>query len=196
MKRVLTALAAAALIITLGACTSTPGVDDSAAPTAYPTPDQSLVPKAPAAGLVDVDAAGFSDQFGEYIFKVGDGPTWCTISPAIEGDTSGSGGNVICEQNEAAALYKPIPIPADCDYSFGYQIRLMGVDGAVEGAKTADFTCASGFYADPRDAPVLASGQQITVAPFRCFVEDVNVRCENEGGQYIALGPKVWSLGN
>ena len=134
------------------------------------------------------------DQFGEYIFKVGEGPTWCTISPAIDGDNSG--GNVICEQNEAAALYKPIPIPASCDYSFGYQVRLMGVPGAVEGTDTASFTCASGFYADPSEAPILAAGQRITVAPFKCFVEDVNVRCENETGQYIALGPKIWALGN
>ena len=194
MKRVLTALLAASLIITLGACASTPAADGSSSASAYTTPDQSLIPKEAPATVVDVDAASFADQFGEYIFKVGEGPTWCTISPAIDGDNSG--GNVICEQNEAAALYKPIPIPASCDYSFGYQVRLMGVPGAVEGTDTASFTCASGFYADPSEAPILAAGQRITVAPFKCFVEDVNVRCENETGQYIALGPKVWALGN
>ena len=156
------------------------------------TIDPALIPSAPPANAVQVDPANFDDGFGEWIFKVGEGPTWCTISPAIDGDNSG--GNVICEQNEAAALYKPIPIPASCDYSFGYQVRLMGVPGAVEGTDTASFTCASGFYADPSEAPILAAGQRITVAPFKCFVEDVNVRCENETGQFIALGPKVWAV--
>ena len=196
MSRLLAATLSLGLALTLGACASDP-VDSNASngssrPT--PTPNQELVPELPVSPLIEVDPVLYDDGFGWFSFKVGDGPTWCTISPAIDGDNSG--GNVICEQNEAAALYKPIPIPASCDYSFGYQVRLMGVPGAVEGTDTASFTCASGFYADPSEAPILAAGQRITVAPFKCFVEDVNVRCENETGQYIALGPKVWALGN
>ena len=195
MSRLLAVSLSLGLALTLGACaTPADGGNGSSTSKPTPTPDQALVPKAPTTPLTEVDAEIYNDGFDWYTFRAGDGPTWCTISPAIDGDISG--GNVICEQNEAAALYKPIPIPASCDYSFGYQVRLMGVPGAVEGTDTASFTCASGFYADPSEAPILAAGQRITVAPFKCFVEDVNVRCENETGQYIALGPKVWALGN
>ncbi|MEO0061216.1 MAG: hypothetical protein RL343_834, partial [Actinomycetota bacterium] len=35
---------------------------------------------------------------------------------------------------------------------------------------------------------------KITVGSISCFVEDVTARCENATGQWIALGPKVWSL--
>ena len=62
--------------------------------------------------------------------------------------------------------------------------------------ETAEFACAGGSYADPRGSNTLASGQRITMAPFSCFVEDVTARCENETGQYIALGPKVWAIQN
>jgi hypothetical protein len=40
----------------------------------------------------------------------------------------------------------------------------------------------------------LPSGSKITVGSISCFVEDVNARCENLTGQWIALGPRVWSL--
>lgn len=188
MKRVITAIAAVALLITLGACATSPVVEPNATSSQapIPTPDQSLVPTAVPAAVVDVDAELFNDGFGDYVFRVGDGPTWCAISTTSQ--------FVVCEQNEAAALYKPIPVPDSCEYSYGYQVRLWATKPPM--GETAEFACAGGSYADPSGAETLASGQRITMAPFTCFVEDVTARCENEVGQYIALGPKVWAVQN
>jgi hypothetical protein len=188
MRKALTILLSFGLAITLGACASSDGgaqnPDNSV--QAIPTPDPALIPDAAPAGLPEADPAVFSDGFGDFIFKVGEGPTWCSISP--------ESGFVLCEHNEAAASYPTIPVPATCDYSFGYQVRLWAKQ--PETGQTAEFPCMGGSYADPTNAKVLASGQKLTVAPFSCYVEDITARCENEDGKYIALGPEVWALGN
>ena len=188
MKRVITAFAAVALLITLGACAASPGGEPSPDSTqqVMPTPDQSLVPTAVPASLADVDPELYNDGFGDYVFRVGEGPTWCAISTTSK--------FVVCEQNEAAALYKPIPVPDSCEYSYGYQVRLWASQPPM--GETAEFACAGGSYADPNGAQTLASGQRISLAPFSCYVEDVTARCENETGEYIALGPKVWAIEN
>ena len=188
MKRVITAFAAVALLITLGACATSPAgeLSPTSGEQAIPTPDQSLVPSAAPAAVVDVDPETFSDGFGDYVFRVGEGPTWCAIST--------TSNFVVCEQNEAAALYKPIPVPDTCEYSYGYQVRLWAAKPPI--GETAEFACAGGSYADPNGAGTLLSGQRISIAPFSCYVEDVTARCENEAGQYIALGPKVWAIQN
>ena len=51
-----------------------------AAPDPTPTIDQALIPTAPPAEVVNVDPAAFLTSYGDVIFKVGDGPTWSTMS--------------------------------------------------------------------------------------------------------------------
>lgn len=188
MRKASALLIALGLAITLGACATgdggTPNTDGSG--QVIPTPDPALIPPAAPEGLRQVDAKMFSDGFGDYIFKVGDGPTWCSISPEQ--------GFVLCEHNEAAATYPTIPIPTTCDYSYGYQVRLWAEKPAT--GNIAEFPCMGGSYADATTANALASGEQIKVAPFNCYVDDITARCENGTGQYIALGPAVWALGN
>ncbi|MEY4986137.1 MAG: hypothetical protein RLZZ359_1023 [Actinomycetota bacterium] len=160
MRKALTILLGLSLAITLGACASSDGEaqNPDSSVQAIPTPDPALIPEPAAAGIPEADPAVYSDGFGDFVFKVGDGPTWCSISP--------ESGFVLCEHNEAAASYPTIPVPATCDYSFGYQVRLW------------------------------ASGQKLSVPPFNCYVDEITARCENESGKYIALGPEVWALGN
>ena len=118
------------------------------------------------------------------IFKVGDGPTWCTMS---EFDNF-----VICEHREFDAKYEQLPLPADCQYTYGYQLRLRGAP--VEGSKMAEFTCANANWSDPSAAPILASGERITTFGFSCFVEKQAARCENSMGDFIVLGPDAWAM--
>ncbi|MEY3846045.1 MAG: hypothetical protein RJA66_312 [Actinomycetota bacterium] len=184
-------LAAVALAITLaiglgGCATSSDGASSPDQSQSIPTPDAALIPEAPAETITAVDAAAFDDGFGSYVFRVGDGPSWCTITTDID--------QVICEQNEAAASYLPIPAPADCDGSYGYQIRLFGSKPEI--GDVAGFLCSTGQWQDPAGAQVLANGTKITAGVFTCYVKDTAARCQNENGQYIALGPKVWAIHN
>ncbi len=185
MSRLLAVSLSLGLALTLGAC-ATPAdvgnVSSSSKPT--PTPDQALVPEAPSAPLIEVDAALYDDGFGWFSFKVGDGPAWCTITPESD--------RVLCEQNEAAAQYLPIPPAEGCEGSYGYQVELFAAK--PENGEIAGFPCASGQFQDPAAAQVLPAGNRITVGSISCFVEDVTARCENTTGQWIAFGPKVWSL--
>ena len=188
MRKVFLALAGVALAISASACapTESPNPTDTQSQGAMPTIDPSLIPTAAPASVIDVDPANFLTQYGDYLFRVGQGPTWCSISPAF--------GYAICEQNEVAAQYATIPVPDTCDYSYGFQVRLWGTkptDGPA-----AEFPCAGGAFADPAGAATLEDGQRITVAPYDCWVQDVTARCENESGEYIVLGPKAWALGN
>jgi hypothetical protein len=171
-----------ALSLLLSGCisdvdTGEPGPD----PT--PTIDQNLVPTAPPTDVVDVDPAGFLTTYGDVVFKVGDGPTWCTMSEFDD--------FVICEHREFDAKYELLPVPEDCQYTYGYQIRLRGAP--VAGSKTAEFTCANANWSDPSSSPTLASGERITTFGFSCFVEGQAARCENATGDYIVLGPEVWA---
>lgn len=150
------------------------------------TPDQALVPKAPDEKAVAADPANYDDGFGWIVFKVGTGPTWCTITPETD--------RVLCEQNEAAATYEQVPPAAGCDGSYGYQVQLWG--NKPDSGNYAEFACSSGQFSDPTDAEVLPAGETISKGSITCNVEDVNVRCENKSGQWMALGPAVWSLHN
>ncbi len=157
------------------------------------TIDPALIPTAPPANAVQVDPATYDDGFGEWIFKIGDGPTWCTITPASADEAQ----FVTCEQNEASVQYDPIPAPKDCTASYGYQIRLWGGKKPVAFGNTeqAQFTCATSSYSDPSDAKILAHAEQITVGDISCFVVDVTARCDNGNKNYIVLGPEAWALG-
>jgi hypothetical protein len=166
-----------------GAESATPST--SSKPSVIPTVNPTLIPTEAPATTVDVDSAKFDDGFGGFVFKIGDGPTWCSVgADALY---------VICEQSEVSTQYKNIPVPASCDYSYGYQVRLWAEAPAV--GQIAEFVCASGYYADPTDALTLASGEKTTVGPFSCYVDKVTARCENQTANYIVLGPKAWALG-
>lgn len=155
-------------------------------PEASPSVDQKLIPTAPPAEVVDVDPAAFLTSYGDVIFKVGDGPTWCTMSEFDD--------FVICEHREFDAKYAALPVPEGCEYTYGYQLRLRG--NPVEGSKMAEFTCANANWSDASTSPVLASGERITTFGFSCFVDGQVARCENATGDYIVLGPNVWAMSN
>lgn len=176
------AIGAVTLALLLAGCTP---VDDGAiAPTPEPTPtiDETLIPSDPPKDVVDVDPNKFLTSYGDVIFKVGDGPTWCTMSEFDD--------FVICEHLEFSARYEPLPVPEDCPYSYGYQIRLLG--SVKPGLKMADFTCANATWSDASEAPMLEDGQRITAFGFTCFVEGQSARCENGFGDFIVLGPDAW----
>jgi hypothetical protein len=178
------------LALSLTGCTavSTPGEADGGSEP-MPTIDQALVPQEAPADVVEVDSDLFLVEYGEYrdvIFKVGNGPTWCAISEFDD--------MAICEHKETEVRYEPLPIPADCNFTYGNQIKLLG--SAVAGEKTADFTCANSPYSDATTSPVLADGEQITAFGFSCFVQGETARCENSTGDFIVLGPDAWAKSN
>jgi hypothetical protein len=160
--------------------------NESAIPGVEPSPTiaPELIPTAPPEEVVDVIPEGFLTSYGDIVFKVGDGPTWCTMS---EFDNF-----VTCEHREFDAKYEQLPVPEDCQYTYGYQLRLRGA--AAEGFKMAEFTCANANWSDPSTAPILASGERITTFGFSCFVEKQAARCENAMGDFIVLGPEAWAM--
>lgn len=170
-----------AISLTLTGCTA---VESGDGPEETPTIDQGLIPTAPPEDVVDVDSNLFLTSYGDVVFKVGDGPTWCSLS---EFD-----GFAICEQREFDATYEPIPAPEDCEFTYGYQLKLRS--NPVAGSKMAEFTCASANWSDASVAPKLASGERITAFGFTCFVQETTARCENNNGDFIALGPDAWAL--
>lgn len=185
MRGIAAVVLAAGLLLGAAGCSA--AADPSAMPSASdagPKIDPSLIPTAPPASVVDVDAEAFKTSYGDYIFRVGDGPTWCTISPDF--------GYTVCEQSEVATQYEPLPMPASCEYSFGYQVRLWGAQ--PESGEIAEFPCSGGAFSDPMGAQTLLDGQRVTVAPFTCFVQKATARCENELGDYVVLGPQAWAL--
>jgi hypothetical protein len=99
---------------------------------------------------------------------------------------------VTCEHREFDVKYEQLPVPEDCQYTYGYQLRLRGAP--TEGFKMAEFTCANANWSDPSTAPILASGERITTFGFSCFVEKQAARCENALGDFIVLGPEAWAM--
>lgn len=184
MRRVIIALMAVSLASSLAACSySDAGPNPS---SSLPVIDPSLIPTAPPEGTRDVAADQYKTGYGDYIFKVGLGPVWCSVNAASH--------FALCEQNEVTAQYEPIPVPNSCDFSYGYQVQLWATkpsDGSV-----ADFPCAGGSYADPSNAKVLNSGERVQLDDFSCWVDNVTARCENAEKNYIVLGPSAWALGN
>ena len=171
------------LTVSLTGCVAemTPTNPDGSTP--LPTIDQSLIPQEAPADVVEVDPDLFLVEYGDIIFKVGTGPTWCTLSEFDD--------IAICEHKETDVRYEPLPIPADCIYTYGNQIKLLG--SSVSGEEIASFTCANSPYSDARTSPVLADGEQITAFGFSCFVEGETARCENSTGEFIVLGPDAWA---
>jgi len=193
MRKVVVMGALVALMLGAAGCAAQPNASGSPSPTqssnqteTLPTIAPSLIPTTAPASVVDVDPASFLQTSGDYVFRVGNGPTWCTISPSF--------ALAICEQNEISTRYAPIPVPSSCDYSYGYQVQLMSSKPA-DGSPTAFFPCSGGAFTDPTGAPTLHDGQRLTVDPFNCYVAGDTARCENTEGAYIVLGPRAWALG-
>ena len=180
-------LALGILLAATGCVATDPNASDSPSETqVLPSIDPSLIPTAAPASVIDVPADGFKTAYGDFIFKIGQGPTWCTISPDF--------GYTVCEQSEVATQYAPIQVPLTCQYSYGYQVRLWGKKPAKGPA--AEFPCNGGAFSDPANAGTLLDGQRIVADGFSCFVSGVTARCDNQDGAYIVLGPQAWAIGN
>ena len=180
-----TVLTSALLVLTLS-LTGCAAEDTSTSPdgsTPLPTIDQALIPQEAPEDVVEVDPDLFMVDYGDIIFKVGTGPTWCTLSEYDD--------IAICEHKETDVRYEPLPVPTDCIYTYGNQIKLLG--SSVSGEEIASFTCANSPYSDARTSPVLADGEQITAFGFSCFVQGETARCENSTGEFIVLGPDAWA---
>ena len=185
MRRKLLTLSVIGLSLVLSGCAVTSGGTGSNTPAPNQTFDPALIPTTPPSDALAVDPSIFDNTYGEYTFKIGDGPTWCTINKADQ--------YVICEQNEADASYDPLNVPSSCKLSYGYQFKLWG--SKPKNGKASEITCASGLYADPSAAQTLNTGETVTVGNITCFVHQITARCDNKSGNYIVLGPEVWALG-
>jgi len=187
MRKIAAVLLAMGVAFTLTACA--PASTDSASPSqsaSLPSIDPALIPTAAPASVIDVAPDAFKMATGDYVFKVGSGPTWCTISPQFKLS--------ICEQSEVATQYAPIPVPASCNYSYGYQVELKATT-PTDGTKASFFPCLGGAFTDPTGAQVLQDAERISVDGFSCFVQVDTARCENADKSFIVLGPKAWALG-
>jgi predicted small lipoprotein YifL len=184
MRKVFSVVSAIALLVALAGCASdAPSSDPNSSSNSVPTPDTSLIPIAAGDEVKAVDYTLFDVGFDEYLFKAGEGPVWCTIN-SVENWS-------LCEMNEAAAEYAPLETPADCEGSYGYQIKLYADSTTKPG-----FICSGGYYSDASVAQTLNTGEKITVGDITCYVNEITARCDNASGQYIALGPKVWAAKN
>lgn len=178
---------AAALIgasLFLGGCAVTDGSNNNG-DGQFQVFDPADIPASAPSDALAVDPAVFANEYSEYSFRVGSGPTWCTIN--------GEAKYVICEQIETDANYDALPVPDTCNLSFGYQFKLSETKPKDE--DISRITCASGLYADGSASPTLNSGETITVGGITCFVSDITARCDNKRGNYIVLGPEVWAKG-
>lgn len=180
MSRKLLTIAMIGLSLALSGCAVTPSGPGDKTPEPTQTFDPALIPTAPDEGALEVDPSVFDNGFGEFTFKVGGGPTWCTLNAEDK--------SAVCEQNEADATYDAPESPSSCKLSYGYQFKLTA-------GKAGQINCASGLYADPSLAQVLNPGETVTVGELTCFVSDITARCDNKAGNYIVLGPEVWALG-
>ena len=97
MGRKLLTFAVVGLSLAFSGCAVTPNTNGTPTPAPTQTFDPALIPTTPAGDVLSIPPKIFDNTFGEYTFKVGGGPTWCTINPADK--------FVICEQNEADATY-------------------------------------------------------------------------------------------
>ncbi len=178
----------ATLLVVFAASLSGCAPSGEANPTdsAYPRQsiDPSLIPDAAPADATVVDPIIFDSGYGEYTFKIGEGPVWCTINKDQK--------FVICEQDEASAVYDPIEAPASCDYSYGYQLRLR--QDSFSGQPFVDLPCSGGAYADATASNILNDHELVKIGNLTCWVDSITVRCDNARGNYIALGPEVWAL--
>ena len=186
MRRLFSTLVITGLALTFAGCASTTNPNPQPSESQTETVDPNLIPSQPAADAVEVDPLMFENGYGDYTFRAGEGPTWCSIN--IESHTA------LCEQNEPDTNYKPVEIPASCELSYGYQLRLSATT-PTDGTDEAGFVCSGSAYADPSNASTLNEGEVLHLDGFACFVQGTTARCDNEEGKYIVLGPDAWAFG-
>ena len=184
MRGLRVAFVALSLVAALSGCAGDAGADPTQSGVPMPSIDPALIPDSAPSDIVTADITKFDSGFGEYTFRVGEGLVWCTINS--------ESNFVVCEQNEASAQYQPIPIPDTCDFSYGYQVRMWAQ--APSGSPIVDMPCSGGAYADPTGTEKLQDREKVLVNGITCWVDQLNVRCDNEAGNYIALGPEIWAL--
>jgi hypothetical protein len=190
MRKALALVGALILLVAISACGTSASQPPPGGSSAITTPSSSLIPLEPGTEVRSIDPSLFDVGFSEFLFRAGDGPVWCTINA----DENWA----LCEQNEAAAEYEPLPTPEDCQGSYGYQIKLYQdpTNSTLENGAAAGFVCSGGYYSDPSVAQTLNSGESITVGDIKCYVSEFTARCDNTNKQYIALGAKVWAAKN
>jgi hypothetical protein len=165
---------AAITALVLSSCSSTP------------TEPETKIPDKPAVEAPLVNAGDYSDGYGGYIFRVGGGSVWCTINVSPD--------FVLCEHRDVDVVYEIPAAPASCEGAWGYQAKLWAFQPS-EGL-VADWFCSSGLFSDPENAYDLTSGSKIVVGDITCFAAEMVARCDNESGQYLALGSEVFGFGN
>ncbi len=190
MRKALALVASLILLVAVSACGTSASETPSNEPNTVVTPSASLIPPAPGTDVRSIDPSFYDVGFSEFLFRAGEGPVWCTINA----DENWA----LCEQNEAAAEYEPLPTPEDCQGSYGYQLKLYQdpTNSTLENKAAAGFMCSGGYYSDPSVAQTLNSGESVTVGDIKCYVSEFTARCDNKNGQYIALGAKVWAAKN
>ena len=175
MRRYFVTVLVAITTLVLASCTSS----NSDAPVGD-------IPSKPAADAPLVDAANYQNTYGDYVFRIGGGTVWCTINTQPE--------FVLCEHTEIDVTYKLPTAPDSCQGAWGYQAKLWGYQPS-EG-KVSDWYCSSGLYSDPEGIYDLPSGSKIRVGAITCYAAEQVARCDNESGQYLALGSDVYGFGN
>ena len=133
-----------------------------------------------------VNTSDYSNSYGGYVFRVGGGTVWCTMNLVPN--------NVVCEQREVDVSYQLPTTPPDCQGAWGYQAKLWAFQPS-EGS-TADWFCSSGLYSDPEGIYDLPTGSKIVVGAITCYAADTIARCDNDSGQYLALGSEVYGFKN
>lgn len=151
--------------------------------TASDKPESKLPEKPPADSPV-VNANDYTNSYGGYVFRIGGGTIWCTITE--------NPSQAVCEHREVDVTYQLPTTPADCQGAWGYQARLWGSPPAQ--GKEADWLCAGGLYSDPAGIYDLPNGSKIEVGGITCFAADQVARCDNSDGQYIVLGADVYGF--
>ncbi len=116
MRKALGLVGALVLLVAISACGTSANQPPPGGSSAITTPSSSLIPLEPGTEVRSIDPSLFDVGFSEFLFRAGDGPVWCTINA----DENWA----LCEQNEAAAEYEPLPTPDDCQGSYGYQLKL------------------------------------------------------------------------
>ncbi len=144
------------------------------------------IPDKPSAEAPVVNAADYQNQYGSYVFRIGGGSVWCTINTQPN--------FAICEHREVDVAYKLPTAPDTCQGAWGYQAKLWAFQPS-EGS-IADWFCSSGLYSDPDGIYDLPSGSKIVVGAITCYAAETIARCDNDSGQFLALGSEVYGFHN
>jgi len=145
---------------------------------------KAVLPDKPPAEAPTVNPSDYSNSYGGYVFRIGGGTVWCTITE--------SPNQAVCEHREVDVTYQLPATPADCQGAWGYQARLWAFQPSQ--GKEADWLCAGGLYSDPEGIYDLPNGSKILVGDITCYAADLVARCDNTDGKYVVLGADVYGF--